>query len=481
MSEAAAAVWGGLGQAATVAQLAGVDPLGLIVKVIKVARKARNNKEECEKLARRVNVVRDVLLDLQQHKALVTPAVLDELNHALLEAHHVIQSFEERCAIYQFVMASRQEERLRGVQSKIHDALNLFPAVNTTLISRLLSTNNVLQLPHLREVADDQEVEIHGEGGEKFTAEELVAATNNYGFEIGTSNSGTVYKGTLADEREVAIKVVCDNYSMEYFEVEASILLWIKHKHIIRLFGTLTVMDKGTSSSSSTDDEEGVVCRMQIFQYMNNGSLADHIHGDSPSPVTESWKMRIGILLGVARAVRYLHYRPTIIHRSISSSNILLDDDYSPRLSGFGLSLILDDDEAERTDVHIHGNTLGYIDPEYENTGRVTPASDVYSFGIVTLEVLTGWSANLQQVQDERGAVHGVQTRQLVDAVLDARKLKKVLDSRPATTGTQRRKALHSVAETAASCLQLEVADRPTMSEVVVSLKEALKLLCEDE
>lgn len=251
----------------------------------------------------------------------------------------------------------------------------------------------------VQELAEEaaQEVVFHGEEGEKFTFAELATATNNFASDrlIGRGVVGNVHMGRLSDGREVAIKQFHDDLSIyaskydpfvthydhdefyqrsiEEFNTEHTILSHIRHKHIIRLFGCCTERQYKRKIKLSIWCWKKEVVLLQpmkrlllVFEYMKNSSLDKHLHGSlsSSSPVTTSWSMRLEILLGVCRAIDYLHTHPTrpVIHRDIKPSNILLDSNWVTRLSDFGCSITWDD-ETEGSDYPMAG-TLGYIDPE---------------------------------------------------------------------------------------------------------------------
>ncbi|KAF0896258.1 hypothetical protein E2562_019740 [Oryza meyeriana var. granulata] len=296
---------------------------------------------------------------------------------------------------------------------------------------------------------------------------------------IGDGGFGCVYMGMLPDGREVAIKrksVDSHDRGMEEFRAEVTIHSLLHHKHIVRLIGCCVVEkeERRLSFRKKIMVEEE---QLLVFEYMKNGSLFDHLHGPSTSsfssPVTASWKTRIQILLGLSRAIDYLHSYavPAVIHCDIKSSNILLDSSWSPRLSGFGLAV--SSDEAECGDISTRG-TMGYLDPEFACTSTLNPTSDIYSFGVVMLEVLTGKkpSFNLDWEGGEHPAL----------PLINAGELRKVLDKRPAAEPTPRQlEAADLVARTAAHCLQRGGKDRPAMSDVMANLQAALELVCCDE
>lgn len=328
-----------------------------------------------------------------------------------------------------------------------------------------------------------------------FTLAEVATATMNFSPDkkICAGSFGNVYKGMLPDGREVAIKrkrVDSGAWEMEAFRAEVTVLSLLHHKHIIRLVGCC-VMDK-EEHRSLFRQKKMLEERILIFEYMKNGSLFDHLHGPSTSsssssysPVVSSWKTRIEILLGVSRAIEYLHSYavPPVIHRDIKPSNILLGSSWSPRLSGFDLASGCSPEGRENSITTAVVGTIGYIDPGYLRTGQVRLASDVYSFGVVMLVVLSGRRPILHS-KEEHGDGDG--PMDLVSHALpliDAGQLLHLLDRRPAEEPTPRQlEAADLVARTAAHCLQENGDDRPTMSDVVTRLQAALELVrCDDE
>lgn len=240
---------------------------------------------------------------------------------------------------------------------------------------------------------------------------------------------------------------------------------------------TIPMVTPGSGSGSSSLQLESL-----MVPYVNNGTLRDHLRCRRVS-----WRMRIEALLGASRAIYYLHHVavPQIIHRNISSSGILLDASWMPRLSGFGVAVwevetVTSPGETQLVEVV---GVPGYIDPEYSRTGRVCPASDVYSFGVAMLEALTGrppvapssWNINGQEN-------HPMTLVGFALPIIENGNLEDVLDRRPEPELTPRQmEALQLVADTALRCLSPQGRNRPAMSDVVSILDTALGTIRRDE
>ncbi|CAM0954338.1 unnamed protein product [Alopecurus aequalis] len=459
-------LWSGLESAATVAQLVGVDASGLISKIKQAAVTAQQNQEDCKILASQVDIIVDLLPRVQDPEAMRSLARLDV---ALKDAHELVQSCQGRGRAHGFFNASTQAARFRNVQRRIDSLLAAFLMASQIGIARRLDgTGSVTILNHAQSsnYAASQE---ESEGGERFTLAEITEATNNFALELGEGHSGTVYKGILHDGREVAVKRLTDGLRCAEvtFDTELAILHPVRHQHVVRLLGSCA---------------EGAE-RLLVYAHMDNGTLRDHLDASpDPAPASWNWKTRVEVLLGAAVAIKHLHCRaePLLIHSNVTSSNMLLDRSWTPRLCGFGASVWREpDEESQAVDV-VH--TYGYADPEYCDTGRLKPASDVYSLGVVILEVLTGkkpavavWDETKERETDTTlvsWALPSIQAGKLCD----------VLDRRPASEPTPRqRQALQLIASTAESCLLPEGDNRLGIAGVVENLEKALQLMCRDK
>ncbi|WKA00627.1 hypothetical protein VitviT2T_018965 [Vitis vinifera] len=314
----------------------------------------------------------------------------------------------------------------------------------------------------------------HTDRAEEFALSELAAATDNFSLEnkIGAGSFGVVYKGKLPDGREVAIKRGETGLKTKKFQEkesafdsELAFLSRLHHKHLVRLVGFCQEMDE----------------RLLVYEYMKNGALYDHLHDknniEKSSNVLNSWKLRIRISLDAARGIEYLHNYavPPIIHRDIKSSNILLDANWTARVSDFGLSLMGPDSSHSFRPMKAAG-TVGYIDPEYYGLNVLTAKSDVYGLGVVLLELLTGKRAIFKDGENGGTPISVVDFA--VPAII-AGELMKVLDPRVGPPQTNEAEAVELVAYTAMHCVNLEGKERPTMADIVANLERALAL-CED-
>ena len=313
----------------------------------------------------------------------------------------------------------------------------------------------------------------HPDRAEEFTLAELVAATNNFSLEnkIGAGSFGVVYRGKLADGCEVAIKRGETGSKMKKFQEkesafqsELSFLSRLHHKHLVRLVGFCEEKDE----------------RLLVYDYMKNGALYDHLHDknnvEKSSSFLNSWKMRIKIALDASRGIEYLHNYavPSIIHRDIKSSNILLDVNWTARVSDFGLSMMSPEHDRDHRPMKAAG-TVGYIDPEYYGLNVLTAKSDVYGLGVVLLELLTGKRAIFKNVEDGGTPLSVVDFA--VPAIL-AGELVKILDPRVGPPELNEAEAVELMAYTAMHCVNLEGKDRPTIADIVANLERAL-ILCE--
>lgn len=294
----------------------------------------------------------------------------------------------------------------------------------------------------------------------QFSIDEIKSSTKcfNPEFSIGRGGFGIVYKGSIDGGTEtVAIKRRKSGSTQgdKEFGTEIGLLSKIKHLNLVSLIGYCN------------DDEE----RILVYQYMTQGTLADHLykrkkHGKS-NPI--SWETRLNIAIGAASGLYYLHSRHRIIHRDVKSSNILLNNDWVAKISDFGLSK-----KGPATDSFSHittevKGTFGYLDPEYSSTRKLTEKSDVYAFGVVLFEILSGRPAVNMRLEEEqhclaawaRYCIGEGKVDQLVD-----QNLKKQIT--PA--------CLKFYVRIAGRCLHNQSRRRPTMADVVKGLELALTL-----
>ncbi|XP_022717360.1 probable leucine-rich repeat receptor-like serine/threonine-protein kinase At3g14840 [Durio zibethinus] len=211
-----------------------------------------------------------------------------------------------------------------------------------------------------------------------FTLRQIQAATNNFDAtnKIGEGGFGPVYKGILADGTVIAVKQLSarSKQGNREFVTEIGMISALQHPHLVKLYGCCI------------DGNQ----LMLIYEYLENNSLARALFGQEEFRLKLDWPTRRKICIGIARGLAYLHEesRLKIVHRDIKATNVLLDKNLNPKISDFGLAK-LDEEDNTHISTRIAG-TYGYMAPEYAMHGHLTDKADVYSFGIVALEIVSG-------------------------------------------------------------------------------------------
>ncbi|XP_054797366.1 probable LRR receptor-like serine/threonine-protein kinase At1g06840 [Prosopis cineraria] len=303
-------------------------------------------------------------------------------------------------------------------------------------------------------------VSIKIDGVRAFTYEEMAQATNNFSntAQVGQGGYGKVYKGNLADGTVVAIKRAQEGslQGEREFLTEIQLLSRLHHRNLVSLVGYC--------------DEEGE--QMLVYEFMSNGTLRDHLSANSKEAL--SFAMRMRIALGSAKGILYLHTEadPPIFHRDVKASNILLDSKFTAKVADFGLSRLAPVPDIEGV-VPAHVSTVvkgtpGYLDPEYFLTHKLTDKSDVYSLGVVFLELLTG----MQPIS------HGKNIVREVNIAYQSGVTFSVVDGR---MGSYSSECVEKFLNLSLKCCQDEPDARPKMAEVVRELENIWALMPESD
>lgn len=298
------------------------------------------------------------------------------------------------------------------------------------------------------------------DGVKSFTYTELATATNNFNSstQVGQGGYGKVYRGTLADGMVVAIKRAQEGslQGEREFLTEIQLLSRLHHRNLVSLIGYC--------------DEEGE--QMLVYEFMPNGTLRDHLSAKSKEP--PNFAMRLKIALGSAKGILYLHTEadPPIFHRDIKASNILLDSRFIAKVADFGLSRLAPVPDMEGA-VPAHVSTVvkgtpGYLDPEYFLTHKLTDKSDVYSLGVVFLELLTG----MQPIS------HGKNIVREVNVAYHSGMIFSVIDGR---MGSYPSECVEKFVTLALKCSHDETDGRPSMADVVRELENIWAMMPESD
>nr|XP_029122457.1 receptor-like serine/threonine-protein kinase SD1-8 isoform X3 [Elaeis guineensis] len=279
----------------------------------------------------------------------------------------------------------------------------------------------------------------------------IIVATNNFSIEnkLGKGGFGPVYKGKLGEEQEIAVKRLSKTSAQgaDEFMNEVTLIAKLQHRNLVRLLGCCT------------QGEE----KMLVYEYMPNKSL-DAFLFDKDKAVLLDWQTRYNIIEGIAQGLLYLHRdsRLRIIHRDLKASNILLDKDMNPKISDFGLARIFREDETALNTRRVVG-TYGYMSPEYAMDGVFSVKSDVFSFGVLVLEIISGKKNRGVSISEYKGNL----LAHAWSLWMEGNGLELVDES--ISNSISMVEAINCI-KLGLLCVQESPKDRPTMSSVVLML-----------
>ncbi|KAI3880986.1 hypothetical protein MKX03_032038 [Papaver bracteatum] len=307
-----------------------------------------------------------------------------------------------------------------------------------------------------RKPLSSKRISIKADGVKGFTFEEMALATYNFdsSTQVGQGGYGKVYKGVLSDGSFVAIKCAQEGSfqgDKEFFN-EIELLSRVHHRNLVSLIGYC--------------DEESE--QMLVYEFMPNGTLRDYLSAKSKAPL--SFAMRLRIAIDSAKGILYLHTdaNPPIFHRDVKSSNILICPKFCGKVADFGLSRLapvpdLEGTTPEHVSTVVKG-TPGYLDPEYFLTHKLTDKSDVYSLGVVFLEILTG-RFPIQNGKNIVREVNGAYNSGTIFSVIDEK------------MGSYPCKCIGKFVTLALQCCQDDTDARPSMAQVVKELDDILYMM----
>ncbi|CAD6260666.1 unnamed protein product [Miscanthus lutarioriparius] len=305
------------------------------------------------------------------------------------------------------------------------------------------------------DVPAEEDPEVHLGQLKRFSLRELQVATDNFNNRnvLGRGGFGKVYKGRLSDGSLVAVKRLKEERTPGgelQFQTEVELISMAVHRNLLRLRGFCMTPTE----------------RLLVYPYMANGSVASRLRERTPNEPPLEWETRARIALGSARGLSYLHDHcdPKIIHRDVKAANILLDEDFEAVVGDFGLAKLMDYKDTHVTTA-VRG-TIGHIAPEYLSTGKSSEKTDVFGYGIMLLELITGQRAfDLARLAND----DDVMLLDWVKALLKEKKLEQLVD--PDLQGRYADQEVESLIQVALLCTQGSPMERPKMSEVVRMLE----------
>ncbi|XP_042465200.1 putative leucine-rich repeat receptor-like serine/threonine-protein kinase At2g19230 [Zingiber officinale] len=288
----------------------------------------------------------------------------------------------------------------------------------------------------------------------QFTYIELQNITNNFQKILGKGGFGSVFHGRLEDGTQVAVKMLSQSSSQgtKEFLAEAQHLTRVHHRNLVSLVGYCNEVNH----------------LALVYEFMSQGTLQDHLRGRANNDRALSWRQRLHIAIDAAQGLEYLQKgcKPPLVHRDVKSGNILLSETMEAKIADFGLSKAFLSEANSHISTVVVG-TPGYLDPEYYNTFQLSEKSDVYSYGVVLLELITGLPPIVPGTENVLLVQWVLQrlSRGIIEDVVDP-KLEREYDIN----------CVWKCADIALKCTAQRSQQRPTMTEVLIQLKESLEL-----
>ncbi|KAM0871048.1 hypothetical protein ACQ4PT_039647 [Festuca glaucescens] len=491
-------LWATLGQASSVAQLVGVDALGLVSMVVQAALAARRHRDACVRLAQHVGLVGGLLGELELSELMrreVTRRPLEQLRGALRRCYALVSACQDCGYLRRLLLGARMTEELRAAQHEIDMFIRLIPLIalvdNSTdnrlvkqvdegMLSVVTNSSNShtrsdnfhyratklcnvgdqpfvgtvdLQEQKLFDIEELVElctrIEEACVGFAKFNFFQIVDATNNFPEKtiIGCGGFGTVYKGQLPDGLMVAVKRLDKHATIFDFDSELQ-LAKLQHINLVRLLGWCVHGKE----------------RIFVYEFLQNGSLDHYISDRTKGPLLD-WSKRLKIIAGLTEGFVYLHRGSMfwIVHRDLKPHNILLDNNMIPKIADFGSARALSSDVAEERTSKVVG-TSGYKAPEYASEGVYSMKTDVFSFGVLVMVIISG---RKNTILDKRGDTVGELVRDAWHMWRDPR-LHELVD--PALGNAYEIAEITQCTQVALLCAQEDPANRPTMTDVAAML-----------
>ncbi|XP_057977166.1 putative leucine-rich repeat receptor-like protein kinase At2g19210 [Malania oleifera] len=320
-----------------------------------------------------------------------------------------------------------------------------------TILWCLKRRNKAIMMMGMADVVSNQKDGLLEPKKQQFTYSEVLTITNNFERVIGRGGFGTVYHGYLANT-QVAVKMLSPSsiQGYEQFRTEAELLMRVHHRNLTSLIG---YCDEATNM-------------LLIYEYMSNGNLRDHLSDRNVNVF--SWEQRLQTAIDAGQGLEYLHSgsKPLIIHRDVNPTNILLNDEFHAKLADFGLSKVFQAEGDSHVSTRVIG-TPGYLDPEYYVSNRLNEKSDVFSFGVVLLEIITGRTA----LGRDHKKTHIIQW---IAPLLENGDVRNIADARLCKEFEI--SSVWRAIELAMACVSSTSPARPTMNYVVMELKECFAL-----
>ncbi|XP_057513456.1 probable LRR receptor-like serine/threonine-protein kinase At1g67720 [Actinidia eriantha] len=294
------------------------------------------------------------------------------------------------------------------------------------------------------------------EAAQCFTLSEIEDATKNFERKVGSGGFGVVYYGKLKDGKEIAVKLLTSNsyQGRREFTNEVTLLSRIHHRNLVQFLGYCQ------------EDGKSIL----VYEFMHNGTLKEHLYGPQTHERSINWIKRLEIAEDAAKGIEYLHTGcvSCIIHRDLKTSNILLDNNMRAKVSDFGLSKLAADGASHVSSI-VRG-TVGYLDPEYYISQQLTDKSDVYSFGVILLELISGQEA----ISNESFGVNCRNIVQWAKLHIENGDIQGIID--PSLLDTYDIQSMWKIAEKALMCVQPHGNMRPSISEVMKEIQDALAI-----